>query len=69
MSNYIELKYRAKRVHERLLRKIVWMLPHRVVMWAFIRVVAHATTGKWGDQIVPELTAMNALKRWDEPNE
>lgn len=63
-----EYKYQARKFSEKVLRKIVWLLPRKVVMWAFIRVVAHATTGKWGNQIVPELSAMDALKRWDENN-
>jgi hypothetical protein len=32
--------------------------------WCTIRVGAHATTGKWSNQIVPELTVADALQRW-----
>ena len=52
-------------ISERLIRVIVWQLPRRVVYWAAIRALAHATTGKYGTQIVPELMAMDVLKRWD----
>jgi hypothetical protein len=38
-------------------------------MWCYVRVVGHAKSGKWGNTVVPEITAMDALKRWDEPNE
>lgn len=62
----IELKYQTGRRFEKLLRTIVWALPRKVVMWAFIRVVAHATTGKYSNQIVPKLTVIDALSRWDE---
>lgn len=65
---YWEMKYEARKFSEKLQRKIVWVLPRSIVMWAYIRVVAHATTGKYGNQIVPDLKAMDALKRWDEPN-
>jgi len=27
--------------------------------------MAHATTGEYGSTVVPELTAMDALKRWE----
>jgi hypothetical protein len=33
-------------------------------MWAAVRVIANATTGEHGNQVVPELTAMEALNRW-----
>lgn len=48
---------------------IAWRLPHELVRWCFVRVVAHATTGRFGWTVVPKLSAMDALKRWDEPNE
>lgn len=68
MKTY-ELKYQATKLSEKLQRKIAWMLPRKIVMWAFVRVVSHATTGRWSNQTVPELSAMDALKRWDEKNE
>ncbi len=45
-----------------------WHLPKRAAMWAAVRVVAHATQGPrgiYGDTVVPNLTAMEALRRWD----
>ena len=48
---------------------VAWHLPKRITMWAAIRVGAHATTGKYGKygkQIVPELTFMDALKRFGD---
>lgn len=62
-------QYKVADLKERLLHFIAWILPRSLVMWAFIRVVSHATTGKWSHQVVPELKAMDALKRWDESNE
>ncbi len=50
---------------DKLMMKIAWMLPRRLVKWAAIRLIADATQGKWSDTNVPELTAMDALKRWD----
>lgn len=50
-------------------RVCLWLsfrIPARLAMWAAVRVIAHATTGKYSNQIVPELTAMDALKRYDD---
>ena len=51
---------------ERLWIRIAWMMPHSLVYWCAIRIGAHATTGKWSNQIVPELLFMDALERWHE---
>lgn len=48
----------------RIMNWIAYRLPREVVYWATLRLVAHATTGKYSEQIVPELTAMDALDRW-----
>jgi len=60
------IKYEIRKRQEALLRKIVWRLPPKFVMWCYIRVVAYATTGKYGNTVVPELSAMDALKRWED---
>lgn len=51
---------------ERLWIKLAWFLPEPLVYFCTIRLIANATQGKYGNQIVPELTAMDALKRWEE---
>lgn len=61
-----EFRYGAGKRADKALRWIVWRLPRRVVMWSTIRVIAHATTGPYSNQVVPELGAMEALRRWDE---
>ena len=43
---------------------IAWHLPRRLIMWCAMRLGAHATTGKYETQIVPELNFMDALDRW-----
>ncbi len=53
------------RIGDKLAMFIAWRLPKRLVMWCAVRVGAHATTGEYGSQIVPELTVMDALQRWD----
>jgi hypothetical protein len=44
---------------------IAWRLPRWLVRWAAVRVIAHATTGRYDKTVVPELPAMEALSRWD----
>jgi hypothetical protein len=55
-----------KTKYEKWLMKFVWALPKKIAYWSTIRVGAHATTGQWGNTIVPELTLMDALKRWEQ---
>lgn len=50
----------------RLYRWIAWSLPRDLVYWVAIRLIAHATQGSYGGTIVPNLSAMEALKRWEE---
>ena len=50
---------------EKLCIWLAWKLPRGLVYWCAIRLMAHATTGDYGHVIVPELLAMDALKRWD----
>jgi hypothetical protein len=52
-------------VKEKALIWLAWRLPKSIVKWAAIRLFAHATTGEYSSQIVPDLTAMDALKRWE----
>lgn len=54
-----------ERFKERIAMKLAWLLPRRLAYWAAIRVIAHATQGKYETQIVPELYAMDALQRWE----
>lgn len=54
-----------RKLPERMLMFVVWRLPRVVVKWAYIRVGAHATTGKYEKTVVPELSMMEALQRWE----
>ncbi len=49
---------------DKIYRWVAWRLPRNVVKWATIRLIAYATQGQYSGTIVPELTAMDALKRW-----
>ena len=54
---------------ERILIWLAWRTPRSLVYWCSIRLMTHATVGRYSNQVVPELTAMEALKRWtdDDP--
>lgn len=65
MKNYFE-RYERERLKEKFLMSLVWLLPRELVYLAVVRVAAYATVGKYSKQVVPELTVMDALKRWQE---
>ena len=54
------------RIKEWLQFKIAWLLPKWLIYFASIRMIAHATQGKYGHTMVVDLTAMDALKRWED---
>ncbi len=45
---------------------IVRRLPKRLVYFCFMHVMAYCTTRKYGDTVVPELTGMDAIKRYGD---
>jgi len=45
---------------------LVFKLPRPLVYWCGIRLGAFATQGQYGNTIVPELSFMDALKRWEK---
>ncbi len=59
-------RYEWRKLKERVLMWIAWHLPRSLVKWCYVRVGAHATTGKHGHTVVPDLSMMDALKRWDD---
>ena len=61
----IETRIKLRQIREKIEMKIVWALPRWLINWASVRMIAYATQGEYGDTIVPELTAMDALKRWE----
>jgi hypothetical protein len=54
-----------ERSSEAFWRGLAGALPRRLAYFATIRVGVHATTGEYGHQIVPDLTFLDALKRWE----
>lgn len=47
-----------------LSERIAWWLPKRIIYFCVIRAWAWATTGKYSDTIVPDITVEKILKRW-----
>ena len=58
--------WNVKRPLEKLPYWFASIIPRWLVCHCAIRLIAYATSGKYSSQVVPELTAMEALKRWDE---
>lgn len=55
----------GQEVSDRFWMWLAWLLPRRLAYWCAVRVTAYATQGRYSHQIVPELRAMDALKRWE----
>jgi hypothetical protein len=62
----LTLKLWIKKAIEKFWIELVWMMPHELLRWCFVRVVTHATTGKFGSTELPGITAATALARWDD---
>jgi len=45
---------------------LTWKMPRRLVYFCTIRLISAATTGQYSDTVVPELTAMDSVKRWED---
>ena len=60
------LKYELSKRTEQAWTWIAWHLPRTLVMWCAVRVGAHASTGKYSSQVVPDLSFMDALQRWEK---
>ena len=56
----------VRRWIEKLQFRAAWAMPRWLVYYCAIRLIAHATTGKWGATEAFEVRAMTALKRWGE---
>ena len=52
-------------LRNRFWRWLAFKLPPTLVYHAAIRLVSWATVGEYGDTIVPELPAMEAIGRWE----
>ena len=62
----ILIRERCKRIAEAFWSKLASWMPRRLVYYCTIRLLVHATTGKYGNTVVPDLAAMDALERWHD---
>ena len=49
---------------ENIQMAIAWAMPRWLVYFCALRLVVHATQGRYSSQVVPDLTAVEALERW-----
>ena len=62
----IDVKYEWNKKKDKMVMWIAWHMPKWLVYWCSIRLMAHATTGKYGNDIVDSVSIMDALKRWED---
>ena len=61
----MDMDYEVAKLKEKAWMWLAWHLPKTLVMWAAVRLMSAATTGKYSNQIVGELTCVDALGRWE----
>lgn len=66
MKYFSDWRYKKDFLIEELLFFIAYHLPRRVVYYAAIRLLAHATTGRYGNEETPAINGVTALKRWND---
>lgn len=59
------MSYQVSKAIEKFWFWLAWRMPKPLVYFCTIRLGAHATQGVYGHTIVPDLTFMDALKRWE----
>lgn len=52
------------RFTEKLAMWVAWHLPRIICHWCAVRLFAHATQGKWGNEHPESVTVIDAMKRW-----
>jgi hypothetical protein len=45
---------------------LAWHMPRRLAYWCAVRVFVHATGEEWSSEEVPEVTCLEAMRRWDK---
>ena len=62
----LEIPYRLEKLSTKLWLWAARQVPKKLVYWILIHVGAKTTTGKYSNTIVPEMTFMDALDRWEK---
>jgi len=63
---WLDRRYLVNRQLDKLKWWLADKLPNTIKMRVFMLIVGRATTGKYSNTIVPDLTAMEAIKRWED---
>jgi hypothetical protein len=58
-------QHRIRKFKEKFWFWLAWHLPKKLIYFATIRLLVHATTGKYSNTEVPELNAIEALRRFE----
>ncbi len=53
-------------MREKFWQWLAGKLPKPLIYFAAVRLIAHATSGKHGTTVLPELPAVEALGRWTD---
>ena len=64
----MDIKYEWYRFKEKMNIRIAWLLPKTLVMWCFYRVLAHASSGKYGNETPCGMTWETIADRWGDPS-
>ncbi len=60
----LAMKYQIRHRNDKVLIWLARRLPKQLKMRVYFDILAHSTTGKYGNTIVPEITAMDAIDRY-----
>jgi len=63
---FLNLKIFWLKLSEKFLFWLAGRLPKKLTYFAAIRLVAFAIQGKYSKTVVPKLTAMEAIHRWEQ---
>jgi hypothetical protein len=64
LLRYDLIRYDMRRWPEKVCMWIAWKLPRQLVLWCAVRLMAHATTGQYGNQEPGRVSILDALDRW-----
>jgi len=57
-------KEKLKKIHDKFWMGLAWHMPRKLVYWCVVRATGFATTGKYSDTILPEITAAEVADRF-----
>jgi len=63
------MKYRWKRLKEKMWIEFTWMLPAKLVYWCGLRMAARATTGDYSHMVPDDVSIIDMLEVWEKEYE